>query len=327
MILGDETMRWGRHLLVSLVIGALASPALADAPDVVASIKPIHSLVAGVMREVGEPTLLIGGAGSPHTYSLRPSEARAIAQADLVFWVGEGLETFLAGPLATLAPDARRVALGAAPGVALLPTRSGGMWEEHGHDEHEPHHDDYAEEHDHGHGASDMHVWLDPRNAVAMVETIAAALAETDPDNADAYRRNAGRLREELEHLDRGLAKTLAPVVDRPFVVFHDGYQYFERRYGLNAIGAISVGPDRRPGARRLGEIRATLEESDAACVFAEPQFEPALVATVTEGTLARVGVLDPLGAELDEGPDQYFRLLESLAGSLVECFGVARPG
>ena len=337
-------MASGRYLLAILAIGALPWPAWAEPPDVVVSIKPIHSLVAGVMRGMGEPTLLIEGAGSPHTYSLRPSEARAIADADVVFWVGEGLETFLAGPLATLAPDSRLVALGAAPGVMLLPTRSGGMWDEHDHDEHggeeadhdqhdAPHEDHAAEaghgeaEHDDGRGASDMHVWLDPQNAEAMVDTIAATLAETDPDNADSYERNAARLREGLDRLDRQLAETLAPVVDRPFVVFHDGYQYLERRYGLNAIGSISVGPDRRPGARRLGEIRAMLEETDAACVFAEPQFEPALVETVIEGTSARAGVLDPLGAELDEGPDQYFRLLDALAGSLVHCLGVAKSG
>jgi zinc transport system substrate-binding protein len=337
-------MALGQSLLASLAVGALASPAFAESPEVVASIKPIHSLVAGVMRGVGEPTLLIEGAGSPHTYSLRPSEARAIAQADVVFWVGEGLEAFLAGPLATLAPDARLVALAAAPSLTLLPTRSGGMWqedhhdeqegEEADHDEHDAQHEDHAEEArhgetepDHGHGASDMHVWLDPQNAKTMVDTIAATLAETDPDDADTYERNAVHLREDLDRLDRRIAETLSPVVERPFVVFHDGYQYFERRYGLNAIGSISVGPDRRPGARRLEEIRDTLEETDAACVFAEPQFEPALVATVTEGTSARAGVLDPLGAELDEGPDQYAQLLESLAGSLVDCLGAPRSG
>jgi zinc transport system substrate-binding protein len=322
-------MALGPHLPASFAIGVLAWPAFADSSAVVVSIKPIHSLVAGVMRGVGEPTLLIGGAGSPHTYSLRPSEARAIAQADVVFWVGKGLEAFLAGSLATLAPDARQVALGAASGVELLPTRSGGLWQEHddAHADHDDEDQTEKAEHDHGHGASDLHVWLDPQNATAMVDTIAATLAESDPVNADAYERNAARLREELDRLDRQVAETLAPVVDRPFMVFHDGYQYFERRYGLNAIGSISVGPDRRPGARRLGEIRDALEETDTACVFAEPQFEPALVETVIEGTGARAGVLDPLGAELEEGPDQYFRLLETLAASLVDCLGGARSG
>jgi zinc transport system substrate-binding protein len=333
-------MASSRYFLATLAAAALASPAWAGSPDVVVSIKPIHSLVAGVMQGVGEPTLLVEGAGSPHTYTLRPSEARAIAQADVVFWVGEGLETFLAGPLKTLAPDARLVALGAAPGIELLPARSGGMWQEprdedegehagdHAHHENASEETEHAgAEHGHRHRAGDMHVWLDPQNAKAMVDAIAAPLAETDPENAGTYEANAARIREELDHLDRRLAETLAPVGDRPFVVFHDGYQYFEKRYRLNAIGAISVGPDRRPGARRLGEIRDTLEQTDAACVFAEPQFEPALVATVIEGTSARSGVLDPLGAALDEGPDLYFRLLENLAASLVDCLGAARSG
>jgi zinc transport system substrate-binding protein len=201
------------------------------------------------------------------------------------------------------------------------------MWQEH--DDAHADHDDQGQaeeaEHAHRHGPSDMHVWLDPQNAMAMVDAIAAALAETDPNNAGAYEGNAVRMRKELDRLDRKLADGLAPVDDRPFVVFHDGYQYFEKRYRLKAIGTISVGPDRRPGARRLEEIHDTLEKTDAACAFAEPQFEPALVETVIEGTSARSGVLDPLGAALDEGPDLYFRLLENLAASLVDCLGASR--
>lgn len=312
----------GRGLWTGMALGAVvASPVAADAPKVVASIKPVHSLVAGVMQGVGEPALVIQGAGSPHTYSLRPSEARAIEQADVVFWVGEGMETFLIKPLEALPTDARVVELAEADGVTLLPTREGGTWEAHAH----------AEAHEDGndepHGAADMHIWLDPHNAEAMTAAIAAALSEVDPERAALYQQNAAAMRQDLERLDAALRARLAPVRERPFVVFHDAYQYFEQRYGLNPVGAISIGPDRRPGAQRLGEIRDRLQATEAACVFAEPQFEPAVVDTVIEGTGARKGVLDPLGATLEAGPGLYAQLLESLAGSLAECLGAAQSG
>ena len=338
----------GRVLLkLTLLLGA-GGPAAAAEINVVASIRPIHSLVAGVMQGLDEPLLLVKGASSPHSYSQRPSEARALEDADVVFWIGEGLETYLAKPLHALSAAAQVVALSEADGVHLLPTREGGLWEEHGHArdaeeaDREPHEaapaapaetaDAAQHEHDgkdHGaraaeHGAFDMHLWLDPHNAEAMVDAIVAALSDADPANAAAYRDNGGALHHRLEALDATLSAQLAAVRDRPFVVFHDAYQYLETRYGLNAVGAISVDPGRRPGAQRLTEIRHRLEELDAACVFAEPQFEPALVATVIEGTGARKGVLDPLGADLEAGPEQYFQLMNGLAASLLGCLAPA---
>ena len=356
-----RTVRGG---LVTAPVLALAvvggQPAGADEIEVVASIKPLHSLVAGVMQGVGEPVLLVKGASSPHSYQLRPSEAVALDQARVVFWIGERLETFLVKPLAALSSDATIVELSKAPGVELLATREGGMWDEHEehaddnehadeadaeHEEHEQEHaeaehadeahaedeehaeDEDSEEHAHEHGRFDMHVWLDPHNAEAMVGAIVAALSEADPDNAAAYESNGSGLRARLQELDESVRNELQPVRDRPFVVFHDAYHYFEDRYRLNAVGSISVDPGRRPGAQRLGEIQHRLEELDAACVFAEPQFEPALVDTVIEGTSARKGVLDPLGADLDAGPDQYFRLIDRLADSLRDCLGAPKSG
>jgi zinc transport system substrate-binding protein len=172
-----------------------------------------------------------------------------------------------------------------------------------------------------------MHIWLDPANAKALAAAIATALGEADPSNASAYQANAERLRQQLDELDRSLRERLAAVTDRPYIVFHDAYQYFEHRYGVNAVGAITINPTVRPSARRLGEIQARLRKLDAACVFAEPQFEPTLVDTVIEGTSARTGVLDPLGAALDAGPDQYFQLMNGLADALVDCLGTARSG
>ena len=321
----NDVRRW---MLCGAAIATLtlaATGARAEPVEVVVSIKPVHSLVAAVMEGVGTPTLLIEGAGSPHTYSLRPSEARALEQAHVVFWIGEGLETFLERPLAALAADARVVELAAAEGIHLLATREGGVWEVHDHDDDD--HDEahaHAEEHHHhdghAHGEHDMHLWLDPHNAEAMVRLIAATLAEVDPAHAEIYQANAVRLEERLGALDGLLQAKLEPIAERPFIVFHDGYQYFERRYGLNAAGSITVSPEQRPGARRLQEIQARLAEADAACVFAEPQFEPALVETVVAGSDARTGVLDPLGAELAAGPEQYFELMQDLADALAGC-------
>jgi zinc transport system substrate-binding protein len=306
------------------------SAAAEPPPAVVVSIKPIHSLVAGVMEGVGAPELLIEGAGSPHSYALRPSQAQALEQADLVFWVGDGLEAFLARPLAALSGDATVVELSGADGLRLLPTREGGMWkgqEEGEHAAHDADHEHAQESEEHNHGEVDMHLWLDPRNAEAMVGTIAATLSASDPERAATYEGNATRIRADLARLDAELAAALAPIRDRPFVVFHDAYQYFAERYGLTAIGAITVDPQRTPGAARLRAIRAELEELGSACVFAEPQFRPALVETVVEGTGAGSGVLDPLGADLAAGPEQYSELLRGLSRSLVECLGTPRSG
>ena len=307
-------------LLLAGALFACGSAVGASEIDVVASIKPLHSLVAGLMRGAGEPVLLVKGGSSPHTYSLRPSEARALARAEVVFWVGEGLESFLSKPLTALPTQAQVVALSEAEGVHLLPTREGGIWAGREDEEHERgvEHAEKA----HEHGRFDMHLWLDPHNAAAMVDASVAALGAADPANAAIYRDNGDALRRRLQELDASLRARLAAVRDRPFVVFHDAYHYLEDRYELNAVGAIAVDPGRRPGARRLAEIHHRLEELNAACVFAEPQFEPALVDTVIEGTGAKKSVLDPLGATLEAGPDQYFQLMKELADSLVDCLG-----
>ena len=295
-----------------------AFPAVA-APDVIVSIKPLHSLVAGVMDGVARPGLLIDGAGSPHAYSLRPSQARALERADIIFWVGHELETFLEKPIETLGADAQAVGLAESDGIELLPYREGDEFGGHDHDV-EDKHAESGRGHAHEHEAMDMHIWLDPENAKAMVETIRLALTDADPANAERYDANAAALTEKLERLTAELETELAPVKDRPFVVFHDGYHYFENRFGIEAAGAITVNPEVAPGAERLSEIRDRLQGLRAACVFAEPQFEPKLVSVVIEGTGARSAVLDPLGASIDAGPELYFDLMRQMGDSFRDC-------
>lgn len=319
-----------------LALGLAAAQA-ADAPRVVVSIKPIHSLVASVMQGAAQPMLLIGSGASPHTYSLKPSEARALQQANLVVWVGEGLETFLVKPLTALPRGARVLELADAPGVTLLPYREAGPWEEHARDDAKAAsagkaHDHKAHDHegahapeDHGHGNADMHIWLDIDNAKAIVSAVVAALVEADPANAGVYRSNGEQTQARLAELDQRLRDELAAVAGRPYIVFHDAYQYLERRYGLTPVGSITVSPERQPSAKRVAAIRERIRQSGAVCVFSEPQFEPALVRTLMEGTQARTGVLDADGGiGVPAGPDAYVTILQNLAGSLRSCLAPA---
>ncbi|NRG17477.1 zinc ABC transporter substrate-binding protein [Rhizobiales bacterium] len=303
----------------------LAATAQAQgAPKVVASIKPVHSLVSAVMEGIGEPGLIVEGAGSPHGYSLKPSDAAELENADLVVWAGPDLEVFLEGPIRALSRNAEVVALSEAHGVKLLPYREDGDFEAHAHEdgehEHENGHDSGEDRSDHNGAGMDMHFWLDPQNARALVHEIEVALSAIDADNAGVYAGNARKLEDRIDALDAEIRGILAPVAATPYVVFHDGYQYFEKHYGLNAVGSISVSPEARPGAARVAGMREKVKELGAVCVFSEPQFDPRLVAVIAEGSNARPGVLDPLGADLEDGPDQYFDLLRNLAKSLAEC-------
>ncbi|ACP25529.1 high-affinity zinc uptake system protein ZnuA precursor [Sinorhizobium fredii NGR234] len=325
----------------------LSSPAFAEAPNVVVSIKPIHSLVASIMQGVGEPSLVVEGAASPHTYNMKPSNAAALQAAKVVFWVGPGLEIFLEKPLEALGGDAKVVELSEAPGLEKLKFREGGAFEPHddgdedGEESHEHSAEDASHEghdadahgaaaetaehdHEHGEGEFDMHVWLNPMNAKAMAAEIEKTLAEADPANAAAYSANLQKLNERLDALDKTLAETVAPIKDKPFVVFHDAYQYFEHRYNVRVAGSITVSPEVLPGAERLSEIHAKIEDLGATCVFAEPQFEPKLVNVVIEGTSAKSGTLDPEAATLEGGPDLYFQLMENIGASLKDCLSSA---
>ena len=379
-------------LFASTLLSTSAISAQADI-NVVASIKPIHSLVAAVMEGVGEPELIIEGAGSPHTYALKPSQARDLENADVVFWLGHELEAFLEKPLEAIAGDAKSVELIDAHDLVKLEFREGGAFEkhahdeedghdEHGHDEHkheekahdEHDHDEHKheekahDEHDHdehkheekahdehkhdehkheekahdehkhdehkheehahdedkhdehGHGAFDAHVWLDPANAKAIVHEIEETLIEADPDNAATYEANAEALMTKLDGLITEVSEDLVPIKDQGFVVFHDAYQYFEKRFGLSAIGSVTVSPEVMPGAERISDLQTKIKELNAVCVFSEPQFESKLVTTVTEGTSAKSAVLDPLGTEIEDGPELYFTLIKNMATSFKTC-------
>jgi zinc transport system substrate-binding protein len=304
---------------IALAVLALAAAAHAEPPRVVASIAPVHSLVANVMVGIGEPALVVRGFGSPHGYQLRPSDAAALAEADVIFWVGEALETFLVRPLSALPGQARIVTLMDLPDMVLWRSRTGGVWDVGGE------HDAHGEHDEHGaHGPVDPHLWLAPGNAVVIVDAAAMTLGDVDPANAATYRANAARTVQRIEAMTADMKARLAGVRHTPFVVFHDGYQYLERAFGLNAVGAVVVSPDRPTSARRLSDLRARMRELGAVCVFVEPQVSPALVDVLIEGTSMGRGVLDPLGAELPPGPDSYFDMMRSNADALARCLSGA---
>ncbi|WP_210275302.1 zinc ABC transporter substrate-binding protein [Martelella soudanensis] len=325
-------MKTSRLLLLTTAAMAFAHTATAnDALKVVTSIKPLYSLATALTAGTEtETTLLVKGAASPHTYSMTPSEARALQNADVVFWIGPSLEHFLEKPLDALASNGQVVELEEAPGVETLAPREGGAFEAHDDHDHEGHadedHDEHADheaghEENHHHEEVDPHMWLDPLNAKAFAAAMAETLSDSDPANAAIYAGNAEKLDDRLDALTADIQAQIDAVAPKPYVVFHDAYHYFGHRFGVEAAGAITVNPEAPPSAQRVREIHDKLIELGAACVFSEPQFPPKIIDTVIEGTDTRTGILDPLGAGLEDGPDLYFLLLENLAGNLTDCF------
>jgi zinc transport system substrate-binding protein len=334
-------MRYTISLLAAST--ALAPPAMAEVPQVVTDIPPVHALVAQVMGDLGQPVLLLERGANAHDFQLKPSQIAALSEADLVVWIGPAMTPWLDRALET-AEGAQSVTLLDAPGTELRrfgaadphdhaeddhghgtegakATEAGGEHDhDHGHDEHA--HDEHAEEgHHHEHTGTDPHAWLDPANAQAWLRLIADRLGEADPGNAATYTANAEAASARIASLDVTLAARLEPLHDRPFVVFHDAYGYFADHYDLSIAGAIALGDAASPGAAHLTELRATMQAGTPLCIFPEANHDPKLVATMVEGSGARIGApLDPEGALLDPGPGLYDALLTGLADALTGC-------
>ena len=282
---------------------------------VVASIKPLHSLISYVMDGVGTPDIIIDGSSSPHTFQLKPSHASMLQEADIVFWIGEDLEAFLESPLDSIAKNAKRVTLMDSNEINLLKFREKNIFDEHG-DEHD---DEHGDEHDsHAHGEYDIHFWLDPEIAKTIVKIVARELSEVDPANKLTYETNSKKA---LVSLDKLINETKSKInKDATYIVFHDAYQYFEQRFGIEVMGALTVNPEVLPGAKQLAEIREVIEHENVNCLFSEPQFNPNIADTIAKDTGIKTGILDPLGAELNPGKKLYFDLIENMASSLESC-------
>ena len=340
-----------RRLLCTTLLFS-AGLAHAEVPRVATDIAPVHSLVSMVMQGAGSPDLIIPPGASPHSYAMRPSEARAVAKADLVVWVGPSLAPWLEEPMSSLAQGAERLTLQDVEGIRLLTNRSGVAFEAHDHGDHEGHdhadhgdheghddhkgHNDHADHDDHDHdaheeadaheghnhapGALDPHIWLDPQNAMVWLDAIAASLSAQDPENAELYADNAAQAQAQLVDLQAGIQAELTPLRGQKFVVFHDAYHYFEARFDVEASAAISLSDGAAPSAARLAEVRDVVKDTQAACVFTEPQFNAGLVDALQDGTALKSASLDPIGAALEPGVDIYPALLRDLAAAFTSC-------
>lgn len=315
--------------MISLLLASTGLPALAEVPRVVTDMPPVHALVSQVMGDLGAPVLLLDKGADAHAFQLRPSQARALAEADLVVWIGPEMTPWLDRALDGLAEGAPRLGLLAAEGT-LRRAYAESADEAHdaeGHDdeEHEAegHDAEGHEEDDHGHGGIDPHAWLDPGNAMLWLRLIGEELSRQDPANAAAYSANAARAAAEIAALDSAIAARLAPFHDRPFVVFHDAYGYFIDHFGLGAARAVALGDAATPGAARIAAFRDDISAAGAICLFPEVQHDPALLEQLAEGTTARIGApLDPEGAGLAPGPAAYAAILNGLSDNLATCLG-----
>ena len=312
-----------------------------DRTKVVASIKPIHSLASYLMDGVSKPGLIVDGYASPHGFALKPSHAKMLQEADLIFWVGEDLESFLEKPLKSIAQKAEKIELLEIKGLTKLKFRERNIFE--GHDDHghkEDDHDDHAKKEDdhghdddhkkekeghdehghegHAHGEFDPHIWLDPSNAKVILNEMAEHLIEKDPKNESVYKNNLKKASKDIDKLLKDVKSELSK--DFKSIVFHDAYQYFEKRFDVNVLGAFTVNTDVLPGAEQLAEIREIIEHDKVSCVFSEPQFNPDIINAVAKDMNIETGVLDPLGATLNPGKDLYFDLIKNMSKSFKGC-------
>ena len=331
-------------ITISTILTLMSTSVMADVPNVAADIAPVHSLVSRVMDGIGAPKLVVQSGASPHGYRLRPSEAKALQDADLVFWMGEELTPWLDGALKTLASKASITTLMDQEGVILHDFRESVLFEAHDHSDHndEKDHDDHDDEKDHDdhdddkdhddhdddkdhddqddHGGHDPHSWLSPENAKLWLNIIASKLSVSDPENAATYFMNAAAGQTEIEEMITEVSATLKPVQGGKFVVFHDAYQYFENDFDFYASGAISLSDASDPSPARVAKIQKRIRDEGIQCVLAEPQFKRGLVATVMEGSEATASVIDPLGADLKTGPKLYTQLIINMAKTLRNC-------
>lgn len=278
-----------------------------DKPLVISTIKPVQALVyaiAGQHAQELELHQLLPDGASPHHYALKPSDARMLENAAAVFYIDKALESFLDKTLTNLPNTTLTVELSQAPGIQHLHSR------QHDEDEHDGH----------THGTEDLHIWLNPNNAIAMTEAISQTLANIDPAHGADYTRNAAQLVQRITATDEHIQQQLQALQTRPYLSFHDAWQHFDTHFGLTFAGAVTLDVSRLPGARHVHEIRQIIRQKQAVCLFQEPQFPPALINTLVEGSNIRIGKLDPLGTQLPLDENTYTNLLQNAADNFADC-------
>ena len=295
-----------------LTLSFLTFGGISHANDVVATIKPLHSLVQAVMGDTGHPKLLVEGYHSPHGFEMKPSHIMTLKNADIIFYIDKDFEVFLNKPLLNLPKNIKLISIAQKADLNILKNRKKGAWETSHKETH----------HDHHHGTEDFHIWLNPDNARKIVNLIADELSLLYPKNQAIYQKNAQKMREKIRQTDTKIAKELASVQHKNFIVFHDAYQYFEKYYGLTSVGSLTIEPHEALSIKQLQDIKKTIVRKQAVCIFKEPQFSDRKINTVIEGTNTKIGTLDPLGSGLTDGEDLYINLLKNLADDFKKCLG-----
>lgn len=283
---------------------------------VVASLKPLGFIASAIADGVTETEVLLPDGASEHDYSLRPSDVKRLQGADLVVWIGPEMEAFMEKSVKNI-PESKQVTIAQLPSVKPL-LMKGGDDDDDGHD-HDPAHDEKGDDHHH-HGDYNMHLWLSPEIARSSAVAIHDKLVELMPQSRAKLDANLKDFEAQLAQVDKQVGNELAPLKGKGYFVFHDAYGYYEKHFGLTPLGHFTVNPEIQPGAQRLHEIRTQLVEQKATCVFAEPQFRPAVVEAVARGTSVRMGTLDPLGTHIALGKTSYSAFLTQLANQYASC-------
>ena len=279
---------------------------------VVTTIKPIHSLVAGVMDGLGSPSLIVDGSNSPHNFSLKPSHAKMIEDAEIIFWAGEDLETFMIKPLESIANNATKVSFMDLDSIIKLKFKEENILEVEGYDDDHDDHDKHAD------GEFDAHIWLDPKNAIEIVNEIAKTLSLKDPNNKNVYYSNAEKLNHSLNELIEKI--NLSINKDARFIVFHDAYQYFEKRFDVSSAGALILNEEALPSAKKVSEIHKIIKKQNINCIISEPQFNPNIIKSIAQDSSILTRSFDPLGSSFDTNKNLYFEMILSLSNSLKDC-------
>ena len=301
-------IKLNNFILIILTFLLASNTCFSEEKRIIASIKPLHSIILNVVKDE-EVDLLLGGALSPHDYMLKPSDMKKLQNADLVFYIDDSaLETFLSRPLRTLDKKVRKISLASKQNLTLLPIREGGIWEKE------------DDGHDHSHGEHDIHIWLGSENAIKITKHVVRELSRINPANKSVYKRNAQAFIERIKANRVKTKKKLEAIKDSSFIVFHDAYQYYDKEYNLNAAGSISLNPEISPTPQRINEIKLKIKKDAVECVFREPQFSSKIVQTIINDTNAKEGLLDPLGSDLKPGKDLYLKLINKLTEGLTDC-------
>lgn len=328
--------------LLALALTWVGQSQAGEPTHIVTSLKPIELLVRAVATEQTRITTLVPANASPHTYQMRPSERKALANADLIFWVGPSMETFLERLLT--GNEFRDRAL------ALAPTDLSASTEEHhdeqddhggghqDHDEHEKHakaeaghgehHDEGSNEHpgqdahdahDHGEG-DDPHIWLDPALALAMVERIHEKLSQLPGADQTALDRNLAEFRSGLARTEQRIQTQLGKMKEVSIFTYHDAFSRFAEHYGLNIAGVMTLSPERSPGARHLADVQDKLTRAGNPCLLTEPQFNRKWWQSITADIDLTMSTWDPLAADIPADAEGYLKFQQHLADAVTAC-------